>query len=213
MPEASTIALFSAAALALLVVPGPSVLYIVTRSIDQGRSAGFVSVLGVHTGTLAHIGAAAAGISALLVSSAVAFNLVRYAGAAYLIWLGITRLLESEELEPAAEVYERTLSRVFYQGVLVNLLNPKTALFFLAFLPQFVDPGRGPAWPQVLVLGSVFVLLGMLSDGAYALAASSLAGRLTKSRRWAAARRFVAGGTLVALGLTAALTGERARAG
>ena len=213
MPEPSTIALFSVAALVLLVVPGPSVLYIVTRSIDQGRSAGLISVLGVHTGTLAHIGAAAAGISALLVSSALAFNIVRYAGAAYLVWLGISRLLRREEPAPVTRVPERRLTRVYYQGVLVNLLNPKTALFFLAFLPQFVDPGRGPGWPQVIVLGSVFVLLGMLSDGAYALVASSLAERLTRSRRWAAARRFVAGATLLALGVGAALTGERARAG
>ena len=210
MPEPSTIAVFSVAALALLVVPGPSVLYIVTRSIDQGRSAGLVSVLGVHTGTLAHIGAAAAGISALLVSSAVAFNVVRYAGAAYLVWLGIVRLFKSEDLTPIARGGGRKLTRVYYQGVLVNLLNPKTALFFLAFLPQFIDLARGPAWPQVLVLGLVFVGLGMVSDGAYALVASSLAERLTKSRRFAVVRRFVAGATLVVLGITAALTGERA---
>ena len=97
--------------------------------------------------------------------------------------------------------------------MVTNVLNPKVALFFLAFLPQFVDPSRGAAWPQVVVLGAVFILLGMLSDGAYALVASSLAGRLTRDRRWAAARRFVTGTTLVALGVTAAVTGERAQAG
>lgn len=210
MPEPSTIAVFCIAALALLVVPGPSVIYIVTRSMDQGRTAGFVSVLGVHTGTLVHIAAAAAGLSALLMSSALAFNVVRYAGVAYLIWLGIARLVGREELEEARGWSERKMARIYYEGVLVNVLNPKTALFFLAFLPQFVDLSRGPAWMQIVVFGTVFILLGIVSDGAYALLASTLAGRLKRNRRFAPLRRFVTGGTLIALGVGAALSGSRA---
>lgn len=210
MPELSALALFCAAALALLVVPGPSVLYIVTRSMDQGRTAGLVSVLGIHTGTLAHIAAAAAGLSALLVSSALAFNIVRYLGAAYLIWLGLIRLLGREREERGAtEIMERRLSRVYLQGAVVNLLNPKTALFFLAFLPQFVDVSRGAAWLQIVVFGLLFIALGMLSDGAYALLASRLADRLRTSRRFANAQRYWAGGTLIALGVTAAISGSR----
>lgn len=209
MPEPSAIAIFSLAALALLVVPGPSVLYIVTRSIDGGRAAGLVSVLGVHTGTLAHIAAAAAGISALLMSSAVAFNMVRYAGAAYLIWLGINRLLGRQDDGGPRVARERRLSRVYVQGILVNVLNPKTALFFLAFLPQFVDVSRGAALAQTMFFGVLFVALGLLSDGLYALLAAGLAGRMRTSKTFADARRWLAGATLVALGVTAAAGGAR----
>ena len=195
------------------MVPGPSVVYIVTRSIDQGRSAGLVSVLGIHTGTLAHIAAAAAGLSALLMSSALAFNVVRYAGALYLIWLGIARLRGKDDIEQTRGPSTRKLARIYYEGVLVNVLNPKTALFFLAFLPQFVDLSRGPAWSQIVVFGIVFILLGMVSDSAYALLASTLAGRLKRSRRFAQLRRFLTGGTLIVLGVGAALSGSRASSG
>ena len=209
MPEPSAIAIFCAAALALLVVPGPSVLYIVTRSIDGGRAAGIVSVLGIHTGTLAHIAAAAAGISALLMSSALAFNAVRYIGAAYLIWLGISRLMGKDEAIQDQVVRERRLSRIYVEGILVNVLNPKTALFFLAFLPQFVDVSRGAAWSQTLFFGVLFILLGIVSDGVYAMTASALAGRLKKSRSFARGRRWFAGATLLALGITSAVGGSR----
>lgn len=209
MPEPSAIAIFSVAALALLVVPGPSVVYIVTRSVDGGRAAGLVSVLGVHTGTLAHLAAAAAGISALLTSSAIAFNAVRYVGAVYLIWLGLNRLLGRDDGKEDQTLEERRLSRVYVQGILVNVLNPKTALFFLAFLPQFIDPSRGAAWMQTVFFGLLFVFLGMLSDGLYALLAAVLAGRLRTSKAFARLRRWFAGGTLVALGITAAIGGYR----
>ena len=209
MPEPSVLAVFCLAALALLVVPGPSVLYIVTRSMDQGRMAGMASVLGVHTGTLVHIAAAAAGISALLISSAIAFNIVRFVGAAYLIYIGVRRLLGKDEPAGVQEGSPRRLSRIFYQGVVVNVLNPKTALFFFAFLPQFVDPSKGAAWFQIVVLGLVFILIGILSDGTYALAASTLAGRLKTSKHWHRVQRYFAGGTLVALGVTAAVSGSR----
>ena len=213
MPEASTLALFGVAAITLLVIPGPAVLYIVTRSVDQGRAAGLASVCGVHVGTLLHVAAAALGLSALLVSSATAYDTVRWLGAAYLVWLGVRRLLARDGDVPAAagpEARRAGLGRVFAQGVVVNVLNPKTALFFFAFLPQFVDPSRGSVPFQVLVLGVAFVLLGLLSDGAYAVAASTGAGWLRRRPGVARASRLVSGGVLISLGVTTALAGSRA---
>lgn len=135
LPEWSSLGFFVIAALALLLTPGPAVLYIVTRSIDQGRRAGFVSVAGVHVGTLAHILAAAAGLSALLAASATAFSVVKYLGAAYLIYIGVRRLLDRTTIGMGADAQPKPLRRAFVDGVIVNVLNPKTALFFLAFLP------------------------------------------------------------------------------
>src|SRR5919112_3699123 len=159
MPAPETLAVFALASLALIAFPGPSVFYILARSFAGGRRAGLVSMLGVETGGLIHVAGATLGLSALLASSAVAFGVVKYAGAAYLVWLGISRLRAKEppELPPMPD------GRVFRQGVLVNVLNPKTALFFLAFLPQFVDPGAGPVAPQMLVLGTLLVAIGTLS--------------------------------------------------
>jgi threonine/homoserine/homoserine lactone efflux protein len=210
MPDVTTFALFAAACLAFLVIPGPSVFYIVTRSLVQGRRAGVTSMLGVQAGGLVHVVAAAFGVSALIASSAAAFTVVKYAGAAYLVFLGIRRLLahgEGEEidLEPRGQ---RSTAHLFGQGVLVNVLNPKTALFFLAFLPQFVDPSAGPVAPQMLVLGTMLVGLGVLSDGSYALLAAGAGNRL---RRAAATRRRLerlSGGVFVSLGVVAALAGE-----
>ncbi|WP_169982939.1 LysE family translocator [Microbispora sp. H10836] len=210
MPTLPTLALFAAATLALLVVPGPAVLYIVTRSVAQGRSAGLVSVLGVHAGSLVHIAAAALGITALLAASATAFAVVKYLGAAYLVYLGVRKLMRRPEAEDA-EVKVASNARLFGEGFVVNVLNPKTAMFFLAFLPQFVDPALGAVAPQVLVLGAVWVALGMASDGTYALLASVLAGRLRSSAR--ARRRLDRGSGVVYLGLgaVAALATEGAR--
>jgi threonine/homoserine/homoserine lactone efflux protein len=214
MPDASTLALFAVAAITLLVIPGPSVLYIVTRSLDQGRAAGLASVGGIHVGTLVHVAAAAFGLSALLVSSATAYHAVRWLGAAYLIWLGVRRLLARDERGPEAAGSEPGarrvgLRRIFAQGVVVNLLNPKTALFFFAFLPQFVDTARGSVPFQVLVFGVAFVLLGLLSDGTYALLASTGAGWLRRRPGAARATRLVSGGVLISLGVTTALAGSR----
>ena len=211
MPEGSTLALFAVAAVTLLVIPGPAVLYIVTRSVDQGRAAGLASVCGVHVGTLVHVAAAALGLSALLVSSATAYHAVRWLGAAYLIWLGVRRLLARDEDTPAPGPGTRRhgLRRIFAQGVLVNVLNPKTALFFLAFLPQFVDVSRGSVPFQVVVFGVAFVLLGLVSDGTYALLASTGAGWLRRRPGVAKASRVVSGGVLISLGVTTALAGSR----
>ena len=211
MPEASTLALFVAAALVLLIVPGPSVLYIVTRSIEGGRTAGFVSVLGVQTGAMVHIAFATLGLSAILASSAVAFSIVKWLGAAYLVWLGLRRIFGRDQGEDEVAVEPARLSGVFWQGVVVNTLNPKTALFFLAFLPQFVDPARGAAWTQILLLGATFVVLALCSDGLYALLSGTAGGWLRRRMKGASFRRrqrFVSGGILIALGAVAAASGK-----
>jgi len=202
MPELHTFLIFAAASAAFLAVPGPSVIYIVSRSLAEGRTAGIVSALGIQAGGLMHVTAATIGVSAVLASSAVAFSVVKYAGAAYLIYLGIRRLLEGEDGEaPAGGAPGRR--QLFWQGFVVNSLNPKTALFFLAFLPQFVDPDRGAVAPQVLALGVLFLCLAMLSDGSYALVAGSVRGWLGERRR-ALAR--LSGCSYVGLGVLAALS-------
>ena len=215
MPDAGTLAVFVVAAVTLLVIPGPAVLYVVTRSVDQGRAAGLASVCGIHVGTLVHLAAAALGLSALLVSSATAYDTVRWLGAAYLVWLGVRRLLARDEDAPAAAgpgARRPGLRRIFAQGVVVNVLNPKTALFFFAFLPQFVDTSRGSVPFQVVVFGVAFVLLGLLSDGAYALAAATGAGWLRRRPGVARASRLASGGILISLGVTTALAGSRSSA-
>jgi threonine/homoserine/homoserine lactone efflux protein len=199
-PDPTAIWLFCGAALALLAIPGPAVLYVVVQSAEQGRRAGLASVGGIHVGSLVHVAAATAGLSALIVASAVAFSVVKYAGAAYLVYLGIRKLLErrpAERLERSRE----PLRRSFLRGIAVNVLNPKTALFFLAFLPQFVDPDRGAVWSQVLVLGLLFVALGLVSDSLYAVAAGTVGGLLRRRRT---ALRYGSGLVYIGLGAAAA---------
>ena len=205
MPDTGTFAVFAAAALALIVVPGPAVLYIVAQSIDRGRLAGVVSALGVATGGLVHVTAATIGLSSLLVSSAAAFTVVKYAGAAYLIGMGLSTLLRRREVDEAAAPSERRLRRRYWQGVVVNVLNPKTALFFLAFLPQFVDPDSGSAALQLAVLGLVFVVLAVVSDCVWALAAGTASDRLRGSRRFRDVQRYVSGSVFVGLGALTAV--------
>lgn len=206
LPEWSSLGLFAIAALVLLLTPGPAVLYIVTRSIDQGRRAGLVSVLGVHVGTLAHILAAAAGLSALLAASATAFGVVKYLGAAYLIYIGVRRLRDRASIVAPEAAKPRALRRAFLDGVVVNVLNPKTALFFLAFLPQFVTEGRGHVGEQVITLGVVFVLLGAVTDSLYALTAGSASRWLRGRPRFLAGERWITGGLYISLGVAAALS-------
>jgi threonine/homoserine/homoserine lactone efflux protein len=210
MPDSSTLALYAGAVLVLLVIPGPAVLYIVSQSVEHGRRAGVTAVAGIHVGTLVHTTAAAVGLSALLVSSATAFSVVKFAGAAYLLYLGIQRLLSREEEQPQAVPREHDLGHIFRQGIVVNVLNPKTALFFFAFVPQFVDRGVGSVPLQVLVFGLAFVLIGFLSDGAWAIAAGTAGGWLRRSRRFQSAQRWVTGAILIGLGVVAALTGRKA---
>jgi len=201
-PDSTSVALFAVAALALLAIPGPAVLYVVVQSAEQGRRVGLASVAGIHLGTLVHVAAAAVGLSALIVTSAIAFSTVKYAGAAYLIYLGVRKLFERpqvDEQEPARE----SLRRAFARGTVVNILNPKTALFFLAFLPQFIATDRGGVWSQALVLGLVFMLLGLVSDSLYALAAGTVGGLLRRKRR---ALRYGSAAVFIGLGTAAALT-------
>ena len=210
MPDASTFVLFVAAALALLLVPGPAVIYVVARSVSGGRLTGLVSVLGVELGTLLHVGFAAAGLSAVVASSVAAFSIVKWLGAAYLVWLGLRQIFGrggDEEATPLGGGESRL--RVFWQSVLVQVLNPKVALFFLAFLPQFVDPSRGAAWTQVVVLGATLASLGLFTDGLYALVGGTAGGWIrTKGLGLRRAGRYVAGGVYIALGAVAAVSGK-----
>ena len=207
MPELSTIAVFFVATVALLLAPGPAALYIVARGIDQGRAAGFASAAGIAVGSLVHVAAAAAGLSALLASSAVAFSVVKYLGAAYLIVLGIRTLLTKPVATADANRRRRTMRELFSQGVIVEALNPKVALFFLAFLPQFVDPARGNILGQTLFLGAMFVATGLCTDSLYALVAGSAGVWLRRQPAFAAVQRYVAGTVFIGLGMTTAFSG------
>jgi threonine/homoserine/homoserine lactone efflux protein len=211
MPDASTFALFVAASLALTLVPGPAVFYIVARSVEGGRLAGLVSVLGIGAGGLVHVVFAAVGLSAILVSSAAAFSVVKWLGAAYLVYLGLQRILARAEENTAVTVEKEPLSRVFSQGVIVNVLNPKTALFFLAFLPQFADPSRGGVPAQIALLGVTFVVLALCTDGLYAMLSGSAADwlrRRNENSRFRRGQRYVSGGLYIALGAATAVSGS-----
>jgi threonine/homoserine/homoserine lactone efflux protein len=204
--DSSTFALFCVAALALAVVPGPAVLYIVAQSVDQGRLAGFVSALGIGVGGLVHVVAATIGLSSLLASSATAFAIVKYAGAAYLVMLGIRRLLTRETIEDDIVRVPRTHRRLFVDGVVVNVLNPKTALFFIAFLPQFVDPNAAAPTLQIFALGLVFVVIALSSDSLWALAAGTAGAWLKRSSWYLGVKRWVTGTVFIGLGLSATRT-------
>lgn len=207
----SSLLLFVAGAFILLVIPGPAVTYIVSRSIEHGRAAGLVSVMGVVTGTVCHLAAATLGLSALLLSSPRTLPLVKYVGAVYIVYLGIRTLRgeDAEWVEPARPTAR--FARLFGEGMLVNVLNPKTAFFFFAFLPQFVDPARGHATVQILELGLLFVLLSWCTDSMYAWVGGTIGKRIRGSARLRGTERNVAGGFLIALGLACALAGARTK--
>ena len=211
MPDASHLALFAVAAVALLAIPGPAVLFIVAQSITHGRRAGLVSVLGIHAGSLVHVAAAAIGLSSLLVSSAEAFAAVKYAGAAYLVWLGVRRLLGRDRAGNLEVGSELQPGRLFRQAFVVNVLNPKTALFFFAFLPQFVEPSAGSVALQTVTFGLVFILLGLVTDGLWALAAGAAGGWLKGNTAFLRAERLASGAVLVGLGVATAVSGSRER--
>ncbi len=208
IPDGTTLLVFLGASLVLLVTPGPAVFYIVARSIDQGKVAGIVSTLGVAAGSCVHIVAAALGISALIASSAVAFNVIKLVGAVYLIYLGVRKFLVPDPVETNVTVARRRLREIFVQGVIVNVFNPKTALFFLAFLPQFIDVGKGHVALQMIVLGLIFALLGILSDGTYAVAAGSFGRWLKGHAGVLRAQRYFAGSVFITLGVLTAATGS-----
>lgn len=209
MIELSQLYFFMGATLALLLVPGPAVLYITARSANQGRLAGLVSVLAIETANFLQAVAATLGLSAILLSSALAFDIVKYLGAAYLIYLGIRKLIASDNGAGEGMFKRESLWRIYWQGFMVNLLNPKTALFFFAFLPQFVNPERGNVTGQTLLLGALFVGMAIITDSMYALVASSLAERLKGNRHFQTSQRYFAGLVYVGLGVTTALTGSK----
>lgn len=210
MPDSTSLLLFVASALALLLTPGPAVLYIVARSLHQGRRAGLVSVLGIGLGGVFHIVTATLGLSALLLSSLTAFRTVQYLGAAYLIFLGLRTLMTRRAGDEASPTPPpRSLRRVFFEGVVVNALNPKAVLFFFAFLPQFVDVDRGHVERQLLLLGLIFLVLALCTDSAYALAAGGLRRWLARRPAVLEAQRYVAGSVYLALGVVTAASGAR----
>jgi threonine/homoserine/homoserine lactone efflux protein len=208
IPDTASLVVFAVAALALLLVPGPAVIYVVARSIEQGRRAGLASVLGIHVGTLVHIGAATLGLSALVASSAVAFTAVKIAGAVYLVGLGLWTLFSRSAETDVALGGEANLRRAFAQGIVVNVLNPKTGLFFLAFLPQFVDANASHPAVQIAFLGVLFALLGLVTDSIWALAAGTAGGVLRRSKRFARGQRYVTGTVYIGLGVATAFAGN-----
>lgn len=212
MLDPSTLLVFATAAIVVLLIPGPSVLYIVSQSVEHGRRAGLLAVVGVHIGTLVHITAATVGLSALLVSSATLFDAVRLVGAAYLIVIGARAVLgrgQAPSLQaPAAR--EMRPGRIVRWGILVNVTNPKTALFFFAFLPQFVRPGDGPVALQMAVLGLTFLVLGLITDGTWALVSGSAAGWVRARPAIGSMQRVITGCIFIGLGVATAMgAGER----
>lgn len=205
MPDIGSIVTFGIASVALLVIPGPAVIYILNRSVSDGREVGLAAVAGLELGNFMHVIAASAGLSAVLATSATAFNAVKWLGAGYLVFVGL-RTLITKPAAMSGDSSSVTLKRSFTQGVVVNTLNPKVALFFLSYLPQFIDADKGAAWSQALILGSTFVVLGCITDGMYALTASALRDKLLTGRTLPFVQRYVAGTVFVALGVIAATT-------
>ncbi|MEY2524540.1 MAG: hypothetical protein QOJ66_3105, partial [Ilumatobacteraceae bacterium] len=197
MPSLSTLPVFIAASIVLLVIPGPAVLFIVARSGSQGRRAGLVSVLGVHTASIVHVLAAVAGLSAVVVASSIAFTAVKVVGGFYLIVLGVKSLRSARRSADVVTLTVRPVKRLFAEAFVVSLLNPKVALFFLAFLPQFVQRGHGPIWTQTLVLGAIYIALGLCSDSMYATIGARLGTRLSGRATRLRATRYAEGGILV----------------
>ena len=189
----------------LLLIPGPAVLYVVTRSIEMGRAGGLASVAGITTGTVVHVTLAAVGLSSLVLASKVAFDGVRYAGAAYLVLLGLRRLITRRTDDGVEAAAPRTRRDLYTQGVVVNLTNPKTIVFIFAFIPQFVDVNAGHVWLQIIALGVTFATLGFLSDSCYAFVAGSIADRLRGTPVIARVERWFGGTVLIGLGVAAAL--------
>ena len=207
MPDSAMLGVFIAASLVLLVTPGPAVVFIVTRSIDQGWIAGVVSSLGMGVGSLVHVTVAWLGMSAILFSSEMAFVALKYAGAAYLVYLGVQTLRAGDQAQAGDRLEQRGLKRVFSQAIVVNLLNPKSALFFIAFMPQFVDLSRGTVAGQLLLLSGVFFVLAIITDTAYALLAGKLGDLLRSSPTFQRRQRYFTATMYVGLGLAAAFSG------
>lgn len=205
MPDLTVLSLYFAAAFVLAVTPGPGMLYVLTRSVRGGRGEGYASSLGTAVGGLSHVIAAAFGISAVLAASADAYNVVKYAGAAYMIYLGIRTLLAKDEAFVITGAHETRHHQAFYQGIVTEVLNPKTALFFLAFIPQFVDTTR-PVVEQFILLGCISVALNTSVDLIVATLAGPIGTQLQRRARLRRAQRIFTGSTLIALGAVVALS-------
>ena len=202
MPEASTILAFITAALILLIIPGPAVLYIITRSTEQGTKAGLISVCGIQAGTLVHAFAASLGVSAILMASAMAFALLKYAGAGYLIYLGLKKIFGKQQTEEQKQLkVQQSMKAIFWQGMVVNVLNPKCALFLFSFLPHFINPATGNVTGQVLFFGLLFTLLAFMTDGFYALLAGRMGKYLKGNSYYLKLEAYISGIIYIFLGL------------
>jgi threonine/homoserine/homoserine lactone efflux protein len=213
MPSASTLASFALAATALILLPGPAMLFLVSRGIGQGRRLALASTAGIEAATATMVLLTAFGLSALISSSVVAFSIVKYAGAAYLVFLAVREFRARGHFTLTAAPVSGPV-RAFVDAYLVGISNPKTAVFFLAFFPQFVHQGpgaSGPVWSQVLVLGAVFVVIGLVFDSTYALSAGSVGQWLQRHPKAMDRQKFVSGGIFLAMGGAAALTGHPQR--
>jgi threonine/homoserine/homoserine lactone efflux protein len=202
VPNLSDFITFGIASIALLVIPGPAVIYILNRSVADGRNTALAGVAGLEIGNFMHVVAATLGLSAIIAASATAFTTVKWAGALYLIFIGVRTLL-TKPTPPDARSSSATARKAFTQGIVVNTLNPKVALFFLSYLPQFIDPSSGSPAAQSFVLGSLFVVLGCCTDAAYAITASALRDRLLAGPALPFVQRYVAGSVFFALGVVA----------
>ena len=207
-PPWPLVSAFVLASLVLAVTPGPGVFYIVTRSLVQGRRSGLVSVAGVALGNLGNALAASVGLAALFAASSVAFTVVKYAGALYLVYLGVHMLRTPQAEMSASAPQAATLGRIFRDGFVVALLNPKTTLFFAAFLPQFLSPGVPPVF-QGMALGALFVAIAAVTDSAYAVAAGAVAPAMVRAHGVRRAGRYLGAGAFIGLGVFTALVGSR----
>lgn len=209
MPEIANLSVFIIAAVVLVIIPGPAVLFIVGQSLEQGPKAGIISSLGLMAGAVIHILAAVLGISAILHASALAFNVVKYLGAVYLIYLGLQQWFSKAQPARIGSGGAKSNAKIFTQGIIVNVLNPKAALFFLAFLPQFVRSDQGPVAYQMLFLGALFLVIAFISDALYAFLAGFISNWLKRNTRLLNRQRYLSGSIYIGLGIfTAFLDSE-----
>lgn len=210
MPSFETLMIFTTAAIAITLVPGPSMLYVASRSIVHGRTAGIWSALGLATGLFIHTVSASLGLSAILVYFPPVFFIIKYLGAAYLIYLGI-QMLRTNKRSPLSreKIPELNHVRVYGQGVITEILNPKTALFFLSFLPQFIDPVQGSSTTQMMILGGILVFTALVADLFIAISGGALSRSMLAQPLVQKIQNWLAGTVLIALGLRLAISEQK----
>jgi threonine/homoserine/homoserine lactone efflux protein len=214
MPGLDNVLLFVVASVLLVLTPGPNLLYLISRTLAQGRPAGLVSMAGTTTGFVVHILAAALGLSAVFVAVPVAYDALRWAGALYLLWLAWDAVRPGGGGNAGGMFAPRKLpdaapARLFRMGLLTSILNPKVALFYLALFPQFVEPARGSVFGQSLVLGATQIVIAVIGDTMFVLAAAAVARWLALRPRWAASQRWVLASVFVAIAAKLALDERR----